>query len=137
MPLTTEQKKIIEQTHREISLQLGVAGKKFYENLFEIAPDLKRYFKTDMGIQSMKIMQMIGFAVANMNAPATLSNIVRDLGKRHVGYGVEKEHFQVVGQALIMTFEQLLGDKFTPQAREAWLLLYQDLVAIATTAYAN
>jgi hemoglobin-like flavoprotein len=42
------------------------------------------------------------------------------LGARHVRYGVRPEHFDVVGAALLWTLEQGLGNRFTPEVREAW-----------------
>ena len=37
-----------------------------------------------------------------------------DLARRHVAYGVQPEHYALVGSALLWTLEQGLGDEFTP-----------------------
>ena len=34
-----------------------------------------------------------------------------------------------VGQALLMTFEQGLGEDFTPEVKKAWVLVYQTIAA--------
>ena len=50
--------------------------------------------------------------------------IVRDLARRHVAYGVQPEHYALVGSALLWTLEQGLGDEFTPALRAAWGAAY-------------
>ena len=46
------------------------------------------------------------------------------MGARHLDYGVKEEHYATVGTALIDMLSEVLGGKFTPQMREAWLALY-------------
>ena len=46
------------------------------------------------------------------------------LGARHVRYGVAPEHFDLVGAALMWTLEQGLGELFTLEVREAWIVAY-------------
>ena len=50
------------------------------------------------------------------------------LGARHVRYGVRHEHFDVVGEALLWTLEQGLGERFTPAVRDAWVAAW-DVIA--------
>jgi hemoglobin-like flavoprotein len=53
--------------------------------------------------------------------------IIQDLGRRHVGYGVTAEHYELVGEALLWTLEQGLGDDFTPSVKAAWQEAYVTL----------
>ncbi len=46
--------------------------------------------------------------------------ILKDLGKRHKGYGVIEAHYPVVGSALLATLEQGLGDGYTPEIAAAF-----------------
>jgi hypothetical protein len=48
---------------------------------------------------------------------------LENLGKQHVAYRVEKKHYYTVGLALLVTLETCLGDDFTPEIKDAWLLL--------------
>lgn len=43
---------------------------------------------------------------------------------RTVTYDVKYEHFPIVGEALLHTLEQALGDEFTTEVREAWTAVY-------------
>jgi hemoglobin-like flavoprotein len=55
--------------------------------------------------------------VAGLSDVASLIPVLQALGKRHANYGVESAHFAVVGEALIWTLADGLGDKFTPEVR--------------------
>jgi hemoglobin-like flavoprotein len=77
-------------------------------------------FKADMTERGRKLMAMIGTAVANPHRPGEILPAVRDLGKRHAGYGVKTSHCDTVANALLWTLEQGLGADFTPATRDAW-----------------
>jgi hemoglobin-like flavoprotein len=49
---------------------------------------------------------------------------VQDMGRRHVTYGVKDEDYDTVGEALLWTLQQGLGDGFTPEVKEAWIDTY-------------
>ncbi len=53
-----------------------------------------------------------------------LVEILTALGKRHKGYGVLPEHFPIVGDALIGTLQEALGESFTPDVKAAWKEIY-------------
>jgi len=105
----------------------GIAAKLFYARLFEQAPHLRPMFGTDMEAQGKKLMAMIAAAVNGLNDIERLLPVVRDLGARHEGYGVEPEHYEIVGEALIWTLEQGLGDDFTEEVKQAWIEVYNAL----------
>ena len=50
-----------------------------------------------------------------------LLKILKGLGKRHAGYGVKKEHYPVIGQALIETLDDAMGDDFTDEVKSTWV----------------
>ena len=96
----------------------------FYARLFEIDPDLRRLFKSDLGDQGQRLLAMLGQAVALLDRPERLLPVLRQLGARHQGYGVQASHYATVGSALLWTLDQGLGEKFTPEVREAWTQAY-------------
>ena len=75
---------------------------------------------------SMKCIgeSLVGTAVAGLRDLDALVPVLRELGKKHVGYGVLEAHYDVVGDALMKTLEQGLGDAFAPEARRAWEAVY-------------
>ncbi|QPF76788.1 hemin receptor [Roseateles sp. DAIF2] len=100
----------------------------FYAQLFELDPQLRALFRGDMREQGRRLLQMLAGAVALLDRPEQLLPVLRLLGARHQGYGVQERHYASVGAALIRTLEQGLGPGFTPELRAAWLAVY-DLVS--------
>jgi nitric oxide dioxygenase len=41
-----------------------------------------------------------------------------------VGYGTRPEHYQTVGQGLLWSLENILGDRWSAQTRQAWTEAY-------------
>jgi hemoglobin-like flavoprotein len=124
MPLSTEQITLVRKNFRLVEPIAPQAAALFYERLFEIAPEVRPLFTHDMDKQGKKLMQMIAVAVANLDNLEEIMPAVRALGKRHVAYGVEPDHYAAVGAALLWTLEKALGYAFTPEAREAWTQVY-------------
>jgi hemoglobin-like flavoprotein len=77
-------------------------------------------------------MQTLLTVVNGLDNLDTLTPDIRKLGKRHIIYGVKREHYDTVGTALFWTLEYRLKDRFTPETRAAWTAAYQLLVAVAT-----
>lgn len=96
----------------------------FYNNLFAADASLRRLFRGDMVHQGERLMTMIGSAVGLLDKPDVLLPVLRNLGARHGGYGVQDAHYATVGGALLLTLEQGLGDAFTPEVRDAWTAMY-------------
>ena len=96
----------------------------FYTNLFAADPALQGLFRGNMQQQGERLMAMIGNAVGLLEQPHVLVPVLRTLGARHAGYGVEDAHYDTVGGALLQTLEQGLGTAFTPEARTAWTACY-------------
>lgn len=100
------------------------AAALFYDNLFQADPSLRGLFRGDMVHQGERLMSMIGGAVNLLDRPDALVPVLRQLGARHLGYGVVDAHYATVGAALLLTLEQGLGEAFTPDTRAAWTEMY-------------
>ena len=60
--------------------------------------------------------------------------MLRELGRRHAGYGVTAEQYQPVAEAFLWTLEYYLGDAFTPELKEAWVVAYTTLATVMIEA---
>ena len=107
----------------------GLAADLLYDRLFEIAPQLRPMFPTDMRDQKRKLFVMIATAVQGLGDLAQLVPQVKALGARHTGYGVTAEHYALVGAALIWTLDRGLGQAFTLDVELAWRRVYGLLAA--------
>ncbi|PCJ71478.1 MAG: hemin receptor [Rhodobiaceae bacterium] len=110
------------------------AARLFYGRLFEIAPEVKPLFSGDMEEQGVKLMKMLTIAVSGLNDLDSLVPALQKLGQGHVAYGVKADHYPKVGEALLWTLEQGLGDAFTPEVKASWVCVYGILADTMTSA---
>lgn len=122
--MDTIQIRLVQDSFKSVALIADEAAALFYGRLFELDPQLRRLFKSDPKEQGRKLMTMIGMAVRGLDNIAALVPVVKNLGRRHVGYGVMPAHFDVVGAALLWTLRQGLGPAFTSEVESAWTATY-------------
>ena len=134
--MTTTQKQLVQGTFSQVAPIADTAARLFYDRLFELDPSLRPLFRGDMEEQGRKLMQMIGAAVSGLDDLDALVPVVQDLGRRHAGYGVLDSHYDTVGEALLWTLGQGLGDKFTPEVEAAWAQTYTVLADVMKQAAA-
>lgn len=125
------QVELLEQSFEGIKPQADAFANSFYDNLFTAYPEAKPLFiSTNMPEQKKKLLSSLVLVVENLRNPELLSNALRGLGARHVKYGALAEHYPLVGNALLTTFEQYLGDKWTPGVKQAWVDAYSAISEI-------
>jgi hemoglobin-like flavoprotein len=124
-PLSAQQIELVQSTWKSVVPISDQAASLFYGKLFELDSDTKLLFaQTDIEEQKKKLMQMISVAVNGLDRLEQIVPAVQALGKRHVSYNVQDDHYDTVGTALLWTLEQGLGDAFTPEVQEAWAATY-------------
>jgi hemoglobin-like flavoprotein len=96
----------------------------FYDRFFELAPDARRLFPSDMERQHLKLMDSIAAIVGALDTRDLLQSVVSETGRHHVGFGAQPSQFAAFGQALIWGLEQQFGLTFTPELKAAWTALY-------------
>ncbi len=122
--MTLQQIVLVQQSFVKVEPIAGPAADIFYKRLFEIAPQVRPLFPDDMKEQKRKLMTMLGVAVNGLNRLDTILPAVQELGRRHIGYGAQPEHYSVVGEALFFTLGQGLGDDFDEETSAAWSEAY-------------
>ena len=116
---------LLEQSFDEIKPVANEFVASFYDNLFTAHPEAKPLFETtNMKAQKKKLLDSLVLVVENLRQPDVLDKALRGLGARHVEYGALPEHYPLVGEALLTTFEQYLQDKWTPKTKDAWVGAY-------------
>lgn len=135
MSISEYQIALVQSTYKQVAAMPDYVAELFYNRLFEIAPEVKTLFAySDMQTQRRKLMQTISVAVNSLRDIEGIVPAIKQLGARHIAYGVTNEMYDVVGQALLWTLEQGLGQAFTEEVKEAWTTVY---VLIAETAIAG
>ncbi len=118
---TTDRNALICTTWSRVHGQAESFSTTFYDTLFSLDPALRPLFRDDMTAQRERLVAMIDTAVRLLDQPDTLMPALRTLGKRHAGYGVRDEHYDVVCAALLHSLAEILRDEFTPAMRSAWI----------------
>ncbi len=112
-------------------LSLGApAIERFYEKLFDAAPELRKLFSRDIDRQARKFLQSLKLIVTSLGSTERAAPVLRRLGDRHRGYGVEPGHYDVVGGVLIATLDELLEEAATEEILEAWRSAFQLIASI-------
>ena len=137
--MTREQIALVQRSFQKVQPVLEEAAVMFYDRLFELDPALRTLFHGPVADQARKLAQALTIVVTAIDRPEQIRGAVEALGRRNVGYGVRDEHYSTVGEALIWTLAQGLGDAFTSEVREAWAAAYSWLAftmqrAAATSA---
>lgn len=128
--MNQRQIQLVQESFEMVKPIADIAANLFYDRLFELDPSLRRLFKADMSEQKHHLITTLAFAVGGLNKPERILPAVRQLGVRHIGYGVQEQHYQTVGAALLWTLGQGLGAHFTAEVEEAWTAVY---TLLATT----
>lgn len=87
-------------------------------------------------VHAGSLLQMIDTAM-NMLGPDVeiLTDIMLDLGEKHLRYGVKDFMFSLLRDALLHTMAGMLGDKFTDTQKDSWMEVLESLTDDMVKAY--
>jgi hemoglobin-like flavoprotein len=125
--LNQEQCELVRVTFAKIALNPDMAAAMFYARVFSTNPALRGLFKIDMIEQGKKLMDTLTVFIDNLHQFEQIRTAVRDLGRRHFGYGVKYADYDTLETALLWTIEKVLGADFTPAVGDAWTECYRTL----------
>jgi nitric oxide dioxygenase len=134
--MTPQQVNQVQESFIKVVPIANRAAALFYGRLFETAPETRALFRGDIDTQGQKLMSALATVVNSLGDFEAIVPVARDLAKRHVAYGVVREHYSLVRSALLWTLEQELADEFSPALRAAWEAAYSALSeAMIASAY--
>lgn len=109
----------------------------FYRELFHLDINFKKVFPGNIVFLNRKFFNMLA-ALQNVKYLENIAESVVKLGERHlIKYGAQIEFFDTVKQALLSALEHYLGDRFTPDLKEAWNEVFDDVAGIMKQAMAK
>ena len=128
--MTPEQVTMVKDSWAQVAPIAEQAAELFYGRLFELNPGYRALFKGDMKEQGKMLMSMLNTAVISLDRLDAIVPAVQALGQRHVGYGVKPDDYATVAEALLFTLEKGLGDAFTDEVKEAWIVTYATVASV-------
>ena len=123
--LSAADKTVAQAAFAQALLQADTLGLLFYARLFEIDPALRPLFKTNLEDQSHTLMLMLQLCMEGLDEHAELQFALRNLGARHVEYGVKPKDYATVQSALLWTMREALGETWNPETEAALRAVFQ------------
>mmetsp|Transcript_12408 Transcript_12408/g.19400 ORF Transcript_12408/g.19400 Transcript_12408/m.19400 type:complete len:141 (-) Transcript_12408:1591-2013(-) len=128
LDFTDEQHSEVVKSWNEIRRKGSMSfGKQVMWNLFSFQPEaMKLYkFKDEEEVyksqafkkHSVKLVTALDNAISLLSENEHMTNFLNSLGMRHCGYGVKKEHYNVIGKSIMATLDSRLADNFPPSTR--------------------
>lgn len=121
--LAPSRTKLVEDSFFKISNSGQTFAASFYQQLFELYPDIQPMFKSvDLPALELKLMRTLSLVVENMRRPETLVPMLEALGKRHrLQYRVVAPHYAMLSEALVKTISDYSGADWNPALETAWV----------------
>ena len=102
----------------------------FYARLFERDPSTRALFPQDMTRQHAHFNVALAILIGNLEYLGALDDPLRELGGRHVAYGVRREHYAEFRDTLIELLAECAGDLWSPRLRDDWWAALTQVIGV-------
>ena len=126
--MTPDELRLVQASFTVALERIDELTERFYDGLFDLAPELRELFAQDLTTQRSKLAEQLVAIVGALGVLDDLVHLTAPLGARHAGYGVKAHHYELVREALLGALGDVLDDDWSRDAQEAWGRAY-DLVA--------
>jgi len=107
-----------------------IITRRFYEILFARYPGVRPLFGRDSARQQQMLQEALVAVLDHIEDARWLETTLGSLGAKHIDYGVTEEMYAWVGECLIATLAELVGDDWTPAHTEAWQQAYDAIAQL-------
>ena len=105
----------------------------FYKRLLENHPELRNIFNTahqSTGAQPAALAHAVWAYAANIDNLGALTSAVSRISNKHASLGVVPEQYPIVGDTLLASIKEVLGDAVDQRVLDAWKAAYAQLADI-------
>lgn len=142
MAFTEEQEALVKYSWNVMKTDAAELGFKFFSKILEIAPEAKGLFSflrdstvpldqnTMLKSHALQVFKMTCESAVQLREKGEVTvkeTTLTYLGSLHVKKGVIDAHFEIVKQALLLTIEGAVADKWSPAMAAAWEEAYNHL----------
>jgi len=120
LQMNTTSHRRVQESWQEVMLQPEEFAAMLYHKLFLLHPELKPLFIRNMAMQGRKLVSMLTTAVEYPNDSEKMLPPLLAASQRHIQYGVSAEDYNKVTSALIITLQEVLGDRFDDELKKDW-----------------
>lgn len=110
---------------------------RFYEILFTRYPQARPLFGRTHSVEAQEKMlaEALVAVLDHLEDGAWLTTQLREMGRRHHGYGITREMYPWVGECLVAALKEAAGDGWSPRAEAAWGGAYGAICDLMFTGY--
>ncbi|CCF56235.1 hypothetical protein KAFR_0A08010 [Kazachstania africana CBS 2517] len=111
----------------DVDVEKSLFAIQFYENLIHMDSTVEKMFPS-IRHQAVSFSKIVNNAVNNMENIHALDTQLKNISKRHARIlSIDNQKFEVMGLALLKTFQDRFGSLFTIELEECWSKLYSYL----------
>jgi ferredoxin-NADP reductase/hemoglobin-like flavoprotein len=131
--LSAEDQEIVKST-APVLAEHGVAiTSHFYKRMLSNHPELRNIFNSAhqaTGTQPAALAHAVWAYAANIDNLGALTTAVSRIGHKHASLGVTADQYPIVGENLLASIKEVLGDAVNQPVIDAWAAAYQQLADI-------
>ena len=120
---------LLEETLQLIERRADHAISYFYAMLFLLRPDIREMFPVAMDTQRDRLFRALTAAVRGLRGPDHAAELLAQLGRDHRKYGVQPDHYDALGQALLSALRKYAEEVWVPELEQAWVRCYSYMAA--------
>ncbi|KAL3699689.1 hypothetical protein R1sor_017711 [Riccia sorocarpa] len=147
---TPEQSQLVTESWQMLKDNAAQHSFTFFSKIFEIAPPAKQLFSflrenpdapldkiPKLKAHALNVWKLTGDSAVMLGKVGAIDALhpkLKELGKKHVGYGVVTPHFQVVKTAFLETISSVLPEDWSSEKKEAtkaaWSEAFDELAQV-------
>lgn len=131
--MNNKQKALVKATVPTLEAAGAILTAHFYKRMLGRHPELKEVFNMGNQANGRQKEALAGAVLAyakHIDNPLVLMDVLKGIGNKHVSLGIQPEQYAIVGENLIASIAEVLGDAASEELLEAWTVAYNQLAAI-------
>ena len=131
--MTPQQKELITATVPILRAGGEALTNHFYARMLKAHPELKNTFNMGNQVNGRQKSALANAVLAyaeNIENPAVLINVLKGISTKHTSLNIQPEQYKIVGNHLIASIAEVVGDAATPEILAAWTVAFYQLADI-------
>ncbi|MES1954190.1 bifunctional nitric oxide dioxygenase/dihydropteridine reductase 2 [Salinisphaera hydrothermalis EPR70] len=131
--LSDRQKALIKETVPVLQEHGETLTRHMYERMFKHNPEVRDYFNPAHQVEGSQQRALAGAIVAyaqHIDQLEALGDAVELIAQKHVSLTIRPEHYPIVGENLLASIREVLGEAATDEILDAWGAAYGQLAEI-------
>jgi DNA-binding winged helix-turn-helix (wHTH) protein/hemoglobin-like flavoprotein len=130
--LEAAERELVRESFARVAPRMQSLVQSTYDRLFESRPELRTLFRRNQPrVQELMVAETLTSVIDHLEDHPWLESMLWRLGHGHRSYGVTKEMFGWLGDALLESLADELGPTWTPPVADAWRRAYRSVSELA------